>query len=440
MHKIWLIIQREYLSRVKKKSFIITTLLVPIGFLLLFAVQFILIAFNADTLRIVVKDDSGKFAQRIKDTETLYFKKSDDTLNLLKLNYRQEGYDGVLYIPQLNVDNPNGITYYSDKLLGLSAKSYIQTEIKDELRKLKLSELGVDDKVYNQVQKLQVEISEEATGGGSSANTGLATAAGFIMGFLMYMVIFIYGAMVMRGVMEEKTNRIVEVILSSVRPFQLMLGKIVGIGAVGLTQFLIWVVLMAFINLGLGVFAGGYLSNMQGGGMGLGSGGFNAGNEQQMEQALFIAQSMQSQIESLPMATMVFGFLFYFLFGYIMYAALFAAVGSAVNDESETQSLTFPVSLPIIISIFILSAIMEAPNSGLAFWSSLIPLFSPIIMPFRIAFGVPWTQLLVSMALLVLGALAMVWLAAKIYRTGILMYGKKVTLTEIGRWLFRSAA
>ena len=140
------------------------------------------------------------------------------------------------------------------------------------------------------------------------------------------------------------------------------------------------------------------------------------------------------------MATMVFGFLFYFLFGYIMYAALFAAVGSAVNDESETQSLTFPVSLPIIISIFILSAIMEAPNSGLAFWSSLIPLFSPIIMPFRIAFGVPWTQLLVSMALLVLGALAMVWLAAKIYRTGILMYGKKVTLTEIGRWLFRSAA
>lgn len=439
MRKIWLIIQREYLSRVKKKSFIITTLLVPIGFILLFAVQFLLIAFNADTLRIVVKDDSDKFAKRIKDTETLYFKKSDEQLNMLKLNYKNEGYDGVLYIPQLNMDNPNGITYFSDKLLGLSAKSYIQNEIKDELRKLKLAEMGVDDKVYTQVQKVQIDISEEALSGGGAGNTSLATAAGFIMGFLMYMVIFIYGAMVMRGVMEEKTNRIVEVILSSVRPFQLMIGKIVGIGAVGLTQFFIWVVLMILINLGIGLFAGNYISSMQGGSMGMSSGGFG-GNEQQMEQAMFIAQNIQSQIESLPVAMMIIGFLFYFLFGYVMYAALFAAVGSAVNDESETQSLTFPVSLPIIISIFILSAIMESPNSGLAFWSSLIPLFSPIIMPFRIAFGVSLPQLLLSMVLLVMGSLAMVWIAAKIYRTGILMYGKKITVAEIGRWLFRSAA
>lgn len=433
MRKIALIIQREYLSRVKKKSFIITTLLVPIGFLLLFAVQFILVAFNADTLRIAVKDDSGNFAHRIKDTETLYFKKTNESLEILKQNYLADGFDGVLYIPQLNFDNPNGITYYSDKLLGLSAKSYIQNEIKDELRKLKLAQMGVTDEVYARVQKTQINISEEALSG-NTANTGLATAAGFIMGFLMYMVIFIYGAMVMRGVMEEKTNRIVEVMLSSVRPFQLMIGKIVGIGAVGLTQFLIWITLMFFINLGLGVFVGGSASKMPGG-----LGNLND-NELQMEQAMQIAQSIQGQIDSLPLGMLIAGFIFYFLFGYIMYAALFAAVGSAVNDESETQSLTFPVSLPIIISIFILSAIMEAPNSGLAFWSSLIPLFSPIIMPFRIAFGVPFWELLASMILLVLGSLGMVWLSAKIYRTGILLYGKKVTFTEIGRWMIRSGS
>ncbi|HRK27620.1 MAG TPA: ABC transporter permease [Chitinophagales bacterium] len=433
MRKIALIIQREYLSRVKKKSFIITTLLVPIGFLLLFAVQFILVAFNADTLRIAVKDDSGNFAHRIKDTETLYFKKTNDSLEILKQNYLASGFDGVLYIPQLNFDNPNGITYYSDKLLGLSAKSYIQNEIKDELRKLKLAQMGVTDEVYARVQKTQINISEEALSG-NTANTGLATAAGFIMGFLMYMVIFIYGAMVMRGVMEEKTNRIVEVMLSSVRPFQLMIGKIVGIGAVGLTQFLIWIALMFLINLGLGVFVGGSASKMPGG-----LGNLND-NELQMEQAMQIAQSIQGQIDSLPLGMLIAGFIFYFLFGYIMYAALFAAVGSAVNDESETQSLTFPVSLPIIISIFILSAIMEAPNSGLAFWSSLIPLFSPIIMPFRIAFGVPVWELLASMILLVLGSLGMVWLSAKIYRTGILLYGKKVTFTEIGRWMIRSGS
>ncbi|HRI27375.1 MAG TPA: ABC transporter permease [Chitinophagales bacterium] len=433
MRKIALIIQREYLCRVKKKSFIITTLLVPIGFLLLFAVQFILVAFNADTLRIAVKDDSGNFAHRIKDTETLYFKKTNDSLEILKQNYLASGFDGVLYIPQLNFDNPNGITYYSDKLLGLSAKSYIQNEIKDELRKLKLAQMGVTDEVYARVQKTQINISEEALSG-NTANTGLATAAGFIMGFLMYMVIFIYGAMVMRGVMEEKTNRIVEVMLSSVRPFQLMIGKIVGIGAVGLTQFLIWIALMFLINLGLGVFVGGSASKMPGG-----LGNLND-NELQMEQAMQIAQSIQGQIDSLPLGMLIAGFIFYFLFGYIMYAALFAAVGSAVNDESETQSLTFPVSLPIIISIFILSAIMEAPNSGLAFWSSLIPLFSPIIMPFRIAFGVPVWELLASMILLVLGSLGMVWLSAKIYRTGILLYGKKVTFTEIGRWMIRSGS
>ncbi|QQS30101.1 MAG: ABC transporter permease [Sphingobacteriales bacterium] len=435
MRKIGLIIKREYLSRVKKKSFILTTLLVPIGFLLLFAVQFILIAFNSDTLRIVVKDDTGNFAHRIKDTETLYFKKSNETLEQLQSNYIEQGYDGVLYIPQLNLDNPNGITYFSDKLLGLSAKSYIQNELKDELRKLKLAELGVNDEVYNRVQKIQVNVSEKASGG-STGNTGLATAVGFIMGFLMYMIIFIYGAMVMRGVMEEKTNRIVEVLLSSVRPFQLMIGKIVGIGAVGLTQFVIWVVLMFLINLGLGFLVGGSVGGMSGT---FGSGGGIGGNEQQMEQAMQIAQSIQEQISNLPVGMLVIGFIFYFLFGYIMYAALFAAVGSAVNDESETQSLTFPVSLPIIISIFILSAVMESPNSGLAFWSSLIPLFSPIIMPFRIAFGVPVWELLLSMVLLIAGSLAMVWLSAKIYRTGILLYGKKVTLSEIARWMVRSA-
>lgn len=231
----------------------------------------------------------------------------------------------------------------------------------------------------------------------------------------------------MRSVMEEKSNRIVEVILSSVRPFKLMIGKILGVGAVGLTQFAIWIVLLFFINIFMGILIGGTM-DLSGAQMGA--------NEQDMEQAMEMWEAVQGHFSELPIGLLIGSLLFYFFGGYVLYAALFAGLAAAVNDESDVQTLTIPISIPVVLAVFILIAIIENPNSGLAVWSSMFPLFSPIIMPARIAFGVPTHHLILSMALLVLGCIIAIWIAAKIYRVGILMYGKKISFREIGKWLF----
>ena len=294
---------------------------------------------------------------------------------------------------------------------------------------MRLKDLGLAEKDFDNSQKVSISLNEVSLAGKNNIGTGIATSVGFAMAFLMYIVIFIYGAMVMKGVMEEKTNRIVEVMLSSVRPFQLMIGKITGIGAVGITQFTIWIVLLFFINSFLSLFMLSMFDMPAAG---------NGVSETEMQQAQEIIEQLQTQFTELPLFQLIVSFIIYFIGGYLLYAALFAGLGSAVNDDSDAQTLTFPVSVPIIIAIFILTAIMERPNSSLAFWSSMIPFFSPIIMPFRIAFGVPLWELLLSMTLLLGGALFAVWIAAKIYRVGILMYGKKVTFTEIARWMVRS--
>ena len=429
MKTIWLIFQREYLTRVKKKSFIFTTLLVPISFILLFVVQFILMAYSSEKMRIAIKDDSGQIKVSDRKDGTLYFFLEKKSLADLREYYQDMNYDGVLHIPDLDIKNPNGIKYYSDNLLGMSAKYYIENEIEKEIRRLRLQNLGLEEKDFNNSQKVSISLNEVSLAGKNNIGTGIATSVGFAMAFLMYIVIFIYGAMVMKGVMEEKTNRIVEVMLSSVRPFQLMIGKITGIGAVGITQFTIWIVLLFFINSFLSLFMLSMFDMPT---------TANGVSESEMQQAQEMIEQLQTQFTELPLFQLIVSFIIYFIGGYLLYAALFAGLGSAVNDDSDAQTLTFPVSVPIIIAIFILTAIMERPNSSLAFWSSMIPFFSPIIMPFRIAFGVPIWELLLSMTLLLGGALFAIWIAAKIYRVGILMYGKKVTFSEIARWMLRS--
>lgn len=430
MSKILLIFKREYITRVKKRSFIITTLLVPLGFILLFAVQILLISSSTDSIRIAVVDETNQITIADSKDGNLKFIQQKENINELKDSYQSQNFDGVLHIPKLNYDNPNGIQYFSDELLGMRAKEHIESRIERQIRSIKLNDMGVDEDELRRVDKVKVDVFEARTDQEGIATTGIATGVGFLMGFLMYMVIFIYGTMVMRGVMEEKTNRIVEVILSSVRPFQLMLGKIMGIGAVGLTQFLIWFAFISGINLItapiMARFAGDTVS-------------VNAGvSEQEMSEATDMFSMFQAEISELPLTQLFISFAFFFLLGFLLYAALFAAVGSAINDDSDTQTLTLPVSIPVIIAIFILSAIMETPNSGLAFWSSMIPFFSPIIMPFRIAFGVPMWEILLSLTLLAIGAVAMVWLAGKIYRTAILIQGKKITFYEIGKWMLKS--
>jgi ABC-2 type transport system permease protein len=431
MKKIWLVFLREYLTRVQKRTFIITTLLVPLGIVLLLAVQVILIAYSNTSLRIAVKDDSRLFLSAFKDEKTLHFIPTIDDTARLKKTYREQNFDGILYIPNIDLQNPNGFQYISDKVLGMSAKSHIEREIKDEIKQLRLEKLGVDRVTFNQAGSVDINVHETISD--EKGSTGLATMIGFGMGMLMYLVIFIYGMMVMRGVAEEKTSRIVEVVLSSVEPFKLMMGKILGIGAVGLTQTLIWIVFSSLLNLFFGAFATGFLMK-QSPALPATSGGNNV----DIDQMTALAENISTQVTSLPWGLLLPGFLFYFIMGYILYAAMFAALGAAIDDESDNQTLTLPVSLPVIVSVFILSAAMENPNMPLLWWASFVPLCSPILMPFRMAFGVPWYELLISMALLTLGALATVWLAAKIYRTGILLYGKKTSFREIAKWAIRA--
>lgn len=264
-------------------------------------------------------------------------------------------------------------------------------------------------------------------------HSDVAYAVGYGGGFLIYITLFIYGSMVMRGVMEEKTNRIAEVIVSSVKPFQLMIGKIVGIGAVGLTQFFLWLILIVIFGAAISAFIPADIMAKAGGmGHGMPGGG-------QATEAMMNIARVKSDFASVNWWLVIPSFVFYFFFGYLFYAAIFAAVGSTVNeDPQDAQSLMFPITMPIILSIVIMFNSISNPDSTLATWSSMIPFFSPVVMMARIPFGVPWWQITISMLLLGGGFLFTTWVGAKIYRTGILLYGKKVTWREIGKWLVRA--
>lgn len=435
MRSILLITLREYLTRVNKRSFWLATFLVPLGFLALMLVQVIILAFSGESVRVaVVNEDKALFSDRtMRDgANDVFFVQSNVPLQQLKTSYKTLDFDGILYIPSLNLSNPNGVRYISDEVLSMTVRQQIKLQIEDEIKRLRLLAIGINQDSLNQkIEQLSVNIIEEDPQGGTNKNAALATGVGFGMGFLMYMVIFIYGAMVMRGVMEEKSNRIVEVMLSAVRPFQLMMGKILGIGCVAITQFLLWAALLISINLLITpilALAVGDVSTLN---------STSTYNNAEAEAMKNVIEEAMNNVVALPIETLLIGFFFYFVCGYIFYAALYAGLASAINDETDAQSLTFPVSVPIIIAIFILSAVAENPSSSLAFWSSMIPFFSPIIMPFRIAFGVPLWELGLSMLLTAIGTFASVWLAARIYRIGILLYGKKVNFKEIGKWMWQ---
>lgn len=438
MNKTWLIIKREYLTRVKKKSFIILTLLIPFIILAFFAVEIFLISGGSkEKQKIAVVDESGYFIHKIQDGNSMSFiYLTNQDPDSLRNQYVQEGYTGFLFIPKIDLANPTGFTYYGKNQLGLDAYSYITDHLESVIEDQRMIRAGIDKSKLDAI-KVDVSLLQPGSGTGSGksneGNTLVSTAIGYISGILIYFILFFFGMMVMRGVMEEKTNRIAEVVISSVRPFQLMIGKIVGIAAVGLTQFLIWIA--------MGIVAFGVLASLAPGMA------HHAGDLQQMQmnsggnQAMALAMQKASFVlDALPVAKIIFCFIFYFLGGYLMYAALFAAVGSVVDqDMADSQQLTLPVTLPILLSFFIMFNAIQQPNSPLAVGASLFPLSSPLVMMARIPFGVPWWQLALSMIFLVAGFLATTWVAAKIYRTGILLYGKKVTLKEMGKWLARKS-
>ncbi len=436
MNKILIIIKREYLTRIKNKAFIFSTLFTPLFFVGIIALSTYMGMKNLEELNIAVFDESELFIGQLESNKFIsyHFVPRDVYNEALKSQTEEEAsFDGVLYIPRIDVDQPAGITYTSRKQMGMLSQERVNKDLNAVLERERMIRADIDTSRLAAVKANPIALVQkfiDKAGADKEANAGISLIAGYGAGFLIYFIILIYGSMVMRGVMEEKTNRIAEVIVSSVRPVELMMGKIIGIGAVGITQFLIWLVLIAVGYVGLMAF--GSPDALQ-----------KVAEAQQTNAgpAMEAAQQLQLATAQLNIPLLLGAFIFYFLGGYLFYASLFAAVGSAVNDDpQDAQTMMMPVTMPIILSVVVLTSAINNPTGPLAVWCSIIPFTSPVIMMARLPFGVPgtvpWWQLGLSVLVLIASFMFTTWLSARIYRTGILLYGKKVTWKEMFRWAF----
>ncbi len=441
MNKIFVIIQREYLTRVKNKTFIISTFLLPIVMVLfIFGSTYFAIK-SREKQKIAVVNDPGFFKKFMKsDPKSIIF---EFTEGVDSLNYESKGYNGILYLPTSTGNNNYELR--SNKQFGIEANEYVEKQINKAVENNLLQLRGIDINTIDSIAKANDNaatlnnVISDGKGKTNESNAGVAYGVGYGSGILIYITMFIFGAMVMRGVAEEKINRIAEVIVSSCKPFELMFGKIIGIAAVGLTQFILWIVFIFVIISSIQFFLPSEMIQQ-------------VQETQQVRQqvpggssAAMITKIMEAKktlVNGVNWPLIIVCFLFYFLGGYLFYAALFAAIGSVINeDPQEAQSLMLPITMPIIFAFIILNSGLQNPNSPIAVWASIIPFTSPIVMMGRIPFGVPGTvpiwQLALSMVTLVGGFLFTTWFAGKIYRTGILMYGKKITWKEMIRWVVR---
>jgi ABC-2 type transport system permease protein len=416
MKNLKLIIAREYLTRVKKKSFIITTLITPLAIgLFIFVLGFILTYDDGEENNIAVVDHSGIFNKPadLARTGNTTFELADATVEELKSSYESNGFDAILYIPEVKnlYAQTHTIFYYSEKSPSLDLELILSNRVKSKIRNYKIKELNLDKKELEALETT-IDIDPEPIIDGDkdqSKHTNMVAAAiGGFMGFIMYLAVFIYGSMVFRSVMEEKTNRIVEVMISSVKPFELMLGKIVGVGGVGLTQLAIWAILIPIIQILASAFWGVDTSEIS---------NLDPGINQ--EEIMGEFSMIMTEIANQNWWSIIPLFLFYFLGGYLLYASLFAAIGSAIGDDvAEGQALTIPISIPVAIAFYIMITTVQSPNSSLAIFSSIFPLFSPIVMPARLAFEPPIWQLLLSLVTLIGTCIFFTWVAGRIYRIG----------------------
>jgi ABC-2 type transport system permease protein len=448
MNKISIIIKREYLTRVRKKSFIIMTILAPLLMAALIIVPtLVMMNQQQDFKKIaVIEDNSDLFKGVIKNTENLEFVYLDNVkVDDLKNSFEQAGYYGILYISPEIVNTPNAIQLISKKQPPIGLLEHIERSMEKEIERQKLMTYNIEnlDEIMKNVEtKVSVQTKKIGDSGEvKETSTGIAMALAYLGGFLMYMLVFMFGSQVMRGVIEEKTSRVVEVIVSSVKPVQLMMGKIIGIALVGLTQFLIWVFLTIAIA---GVIKSTVLkkSDMTEVTQNVTKSLMTEDQQAAMEEQSIQTTPQMAEFSKLfasamnqPWGLIIICFIFYFVTGYLLYASIFAAIGSAVDNETETQQFMLPVTIPIILALMVAMGTMQNPESSLSFWCSMIPLTSSVVMVARLPFGVPYWQLAVSMALMVITFIAFVWMAAKVYRTGILMYGKKTSWKEMWKWL-----
>ncbi len=435
MNKILLVAKREFLSRVQKKTFLLATIGLPV---LIFGIYAMIIYFTVDggktKDKVAIVDEVGLFANGLDSNKAkLFFIVQNESADTYKNKFEKEGYEGYLSVPKtFDVNKGDSLKYYGKSQLGMVQKAALEKMINDAIFSRRLAASNISSKQVDsaksdvQLKTVTIENGKEKTG-----SVEAATLIAFVVGILTYMLIFIYGQMVVMGVMEEKTNRIAEVIVSSMKPFQLMMGKILGIGSVGLVQFGIWIVLMGVLQFLLPVIFPKLAEDMMG--------QATSGADMTQVKSAGVAMLFES-LKTVPMAKVAICFPLFFLGGYMQYSSLFAAVGSTVNDSpQEAQQLTLPLTLPIIFSMVIMMKAVQAPNSGLAIFGSMFPLTSPIVMMARVPFDIPTWQIVLSLVLLIASFIGTTWLAGKIYRVGILMYGKKTTWKEMLKWAFRKS-
>jgi ABC-2 type transport system permease protein len=429
MNKTLLIIKREYFSRVKKKSFLIMTFLVPMLIIGMYALIFALSMNGGDNIPTVeVIDESGIFEKAFDNNKSVNFEISELSLTEAKKKVINNEDAFVLYIPK-DISNEGSIEMFAQKKAGLSVISSIERQLNDQMRIKLLKDAGIDSETLDKIKPSLSVVSKELTiEGEKDSSSGAAMAVGFAAAILIYMSLFIYGIQVMRGIIEEKTSRIVEVVISSVKPFQLMMGKIIGIGCVGLTQFMLWIVLSAsLMTVATTILFKDKVEQVTS----------EMPMNKQVEAVSTNGPGMDivKAVQTVQWTYILPVFIVFFFGGYMLYSALFAAVGSAVESDTETQQFMLPITLPLLFTyIMSFSFIVNNPDSSLSFWLSIIPFTSPIAMMVRLPFGVPNWELALSIFLLIGGFIFTTWVASRIYRVGILMYGKKVSFKELGKW------
>lgn len=434
MSRIGLIIGREFNQRVRKRSFIITTILTPLLMVGLMVSPALLMSIKStDYKEILVVDESGFIAPELKNIGDLTLTQTDQTPEQLKES-RQNVY-GFLVIGEDVVTNPKNVQLYSYDASTVDIQKNITSQVSKIIETKRLLEYDIANlpEIMAQI-KTNVSLQSFVIGdsGEQKESSGvLSMVASYIFGIMIYMFVFIYGGMVMQGVIEEKSSKVLEIMVSSVKPFELMMGKILGIAAVAITQFIIWIVLIFVLgSLAMQFFVGDMMA--QGAAMAPAMGGVPQGMEGLDPEAIVAIKAI-TDIGFI--AKMVAGFLIYFIGGYLLYAAMFAAIGSAVDNMQDAQQMQLPITIPLILAIFVTMQVMQDPNSNIAIWFSMIPLTSPIVMMARIPYGVPLWQLALSIGILYASFISMVWVSGKIYRVGIFMYGKKPGFKELCKWI-----
>ena len=433
MNKIVTIAKREYYTKVKKKSFIIVTILLPLLIIILMATPFFMSKVQTSVTNIAVLDESGLFKNNLENTSRYTITFLDGDLEMLKENFKNN-YDALLYIPNFNLQYPGGVSLFAEKQVGITTVTQLERRIEYITERARFENEGIDKDLIERLRtNIRIESVILTQTGERLGNNAVASGFGGVMGFTIYFIVFGYGAMVFSSILEEKKNRIVEILLSSVRPLEIMIGKILGLAGVVVTQLFIWFVLgaiiFAFFTVGIAPFMSDTTHEQ-----------LEATMEMQANmpgQSHFVTQitDFMNEPGAIHLPSILLIFAFYFVFAYFFYATLYAALGAISDNEGEGNQFSLILTLPVILSMFIMVNVIEHPHGSLAFWASIVPFSSPIVMIARVPFNVPTWQLVLSMGVLVLSFIGSAWMSGKIYRTAIIMYGKKFTWKDLKKYI-----